>query len=292
MKNQVLQKLVYLKHLAIYKKWNFLAKVNQSKFKTNPETDFVVSIASYPKRAHLLPAVFEALNTQTTVPKKWLLVLSEEEWPDLKLPNYLIKLVKRGLEIVWVRNNSFAVKKLIPVLKKYPSLAIVTLDDDIIYHKSLIEGLFKKSLEDRKAIIGYVGKALLKKDEELEMYLREPTSANLSTPSEQVYLIGWGGIYYPPNSLVEKVLDMNEINRIVPGRGSDIWFWAAAVAKNTKQICLGLPTDYNLGVPIPTTNKTVPKDTPGTSAMVERFQMAIDYFGIRKKLIATLPNQE
>jgi hypothetical protein len=291
MKNKVIKNLVYLKHLAIYKKWNFFASSNQLKLRINPETDFVVSIASYPKRAHLLPAVFEALNTQTTVPKKWLLVLSEEEWPDLKLPNFLNKLVKRGLEIVWVRNNSFAVKKLVPVLEKYPSLAIVTLDDDIIYHKSLLEGLVKKSLEDKKAIIGYIGKALLKNGEELDMYLREHAPAELSTPSEQVYLIGWGGIYYPPNSLLEKVLDMNEIRRIVPGRGSDIWFWAAAVAKNTKQICLGMPSEYNLGVPIPQNINTVAKDQPKLDILLQRFQLAIDFFGIRDILVATLPNK-
>ena len=65
----------------------------------------MVTIASYPKRAHLLPAVYEALNNQTTVPQKWLLVLSEEEWPRLNLPNYLNKLRSRWLKIVWVKNN-------------------------------------------------------------------------------------------------------------------------------------------------------------------------------------------
>lgn len=289
MKNKVIQNLVYLKHLAIYKKWHYLAKLNQTKFRSNPEAQFVASIASYPKRVHLLPAIFEALNQQTVVPQKWILVLSEEEWPDLKLPNFLNKLVKRGLEIIWVKNNPYAVKKLVPVIEKYPSLAIVTLDDDIIYHKSLLEGLIEKSLEDKRAIIGYVGKGLLKKGEELDMYLRENAPAQLSTPSEQVYLIGWGGIYYPPCSLHEKVLNMNEIHRIVPGRGSDIWFWAAAIANPTKQICLGLPKDYNLGVPIPQNTNTQPKDQPQTDILLNRFQMTIDYFGIRETLLANLP---
>jgi hypothetical protein len=56
-----------------------LVKANKTPFRVNPEANFVVTIASYPKRAHLLPAVYEALNNQTTVPQKWLLVLSEEE---------------------------------------------------------------------------------------------------------------------------------------------------------------------------------------------------------------------
>ncbi|MBX9889406.1 MAG: glycosyltransferase [Flavobacteriaceae bacterium] len=291
MKNKLVKALVLLKHQLVYIKWNFLTKINKSKFRTNPSTDFVVSIASYPKRAHLLPAVFEALNTQTVVPKKWILVLSEEEWPEQKLPIYLEKLLKRGLEIIWVRNNSFAVKKLVPVLEKYPSLAIVTIDDDIIYHKFLLEGLIEKSLKERKAIIGYVGKSMLRKESNLQMYYREKLPANLNTPSEQVYLIGWGGIYYPPNSLNEKVINMEAIHQIVPGRGSDIWFWAAAIANDTNQICLGMPKNYNLGIPIPQNTNTQPKDLPQTNILLNRFQMAIDFFGIRDTLVATLPNK-
>jgi hypothetical protein len=290
MKNKVIQNLVYIKHLAIYKKWNYLSKLNQSKFRINPESQFVVSIASYPKRDSLLPAVFEALSKQTVVPQKWILVISTEEYPN-GLPQHLIKLENRGIQILWVENNPFAVKKLIPVIEKFPETAIVTLDDDIIYNKNLLFGLLNFAENNPNSIIGYVGKALLKNDKELHMYFREKSPANLNTPSNQVYLIGWGGVFYPPNSLHSKVLDKEKIHIIVPGRGSDIWFWAAAIANNTKQICLGLPERYNLGIPIPLNNNTQPKDQPKTDVLLNRFQMAIDFFGIRKTLIATLPNQ-
>jgi len=133
------QKLVWVRNFLTFKKYDFLSKVNKATFCVNPEADFVVSIASYPKRAHLLPAVYEALNNQTTVPQKWLLVLSEEEWPNLELPNFLKKLKKRGLEIIWVKNNTFAVKKLVPVIVKYPDLAVITFDDELIYGKEVIK---------------------------------------------------------------------------------------------------------------------------------------------------------
>jgi hypothetical protein len=289
--NKLKQKIVFLRNFLIYKKWHFLAKRNQTKFRINTEAQFVVSIASYPKRAHLLPAVYEALNQQTVVPKKWILVLSEEEWPNLKLPSYLNKLADRGIEIVWVKNNTYAVKKLVPVIEKYPSLAILTLDDDIIYHPFLVAGLVEQSLKEKTAIIGYVGKILLKKENDLHMYHRDKVAASLTTASNQVYLIGWGGIYYPARSLHLKALDPKKIQSIVPGRGSDIWFWAATIANHTKQICLGMPKDYTLGIPIPQNTNTQPKDQPQTDILLNRFQMAIDYFGIREKLLATLPNK-
>jgi hypothetical protein len=122
------------------------------------------------------------------------------------------------------------------------------------------------------------------------MMYREPLPADLNTPSEQVYLIGLGGIYYPANSLDLKFLNMEAVHQIVPGRGSDIWFWAAAIAKGTKQVCLGIPKTKPLFIPIPETKRTKPKDTPGGEIMEERFQMTVDYFGIREKLLRELPD--
>ena len=176
-------------------------------------------------------------------------------------------------------------------MQKYPDLGVITLDDDIIYHKSLVQGLLNNRTENPKTIVGYVGKAMVKKENQLHMYFREKNAANKNTPSSQVYLIGWGGIYYPAGSLHEKAFNEDEVRRIVPGRGSDIWFWAAALANNTNQICLGLPKDYNLGIPIPQNDKTKPKDRPKTDVLLERFQLAIDYFEVREKLIKLLPNK-
>jgi predicted AlkP superfamily phosphohydrolase/phosphomutase len=73
------QRLVRVRNFLTFKKYDFLTKINKTTFRVNLEANFVVSIASYPKRDPLLPAVYEALKRQTSLPKKWLLVLSEEE---------------------------------------------------------------------------------------------------------------------------------------------------------------------------------------------------------------------
>ncbi|WP_445718780.1 glycosyltransferase [Flavobacterium sp.] len=289
---ELIKKIVVIRNFLIYKKWNFLSRLHQSPFRIDTNADFVVSIASYPKRAHLLPAVFEALNTQTVLPQKWILVLSVEEWPDLILPSYLNKLIKRGIEIIWVKNNNFAVKKLVPVIEKYPELGVITFDDELIYGKQVIEKLIVCSKKNKGAIVGHVGKQLIQKNGELKMNYRAKESANLNTPSGEVYYLGGSGTYYPAHSLDKRVLDNSAIQKIVPGRGSDIWFWAAAVANETQQICLGSKTDTSLYFAIPETNETKPKDTPNKDIMENRFQMSIDYFGIREKLLDTLPNQD
>ena len=290
--SKLIKQLVQLRNSIIYNKWDFLAKFNHSLFRVNSEAQFVVSIASYPKRAHLLPAVFEALNAQTVVPQKLILVLSEEEWPELILPSYLNKLVKRGVEIVWVKHNTFAVKKLVPVIEKYPELGVITFDDELIYGKFVIEKLIACSNKNKEAIIGHVAKQLIQKKGELKMDFRTKEEAGIGTPSSQIYFLGGSGTLYPSKSLDCKVSNIQAIHEIVPGRGSDIWFWAAAVAKGTQQICLGSKKDKSLYFAISETDNTKPKDAPGRNIMEDRFQKSIDYFCIREKLLATLPNQD
>ena len=286
------KKLVQLRNFLIYKFYDLKAKSSSKPFPLDPEVNFVTSIASYPKRDPLLPAVFQALSKQTVKPKKMILVLSIEDYPEQILPRHLWKLEQRGVEIVWVKNNPYAVKKLLPVIEKYPELDFITLDDDIIYNKYLVQGLVNKAKEEKNTIIGYIGKALIKKNGVIGSHYRTKKSCNESTPSEQLYFIGWGGIYYPSHSLDKKVLNMKAVHEIVPGRGSDMWFWAAANANNTRQLCLGMPSQYNLGIPIPQNTTTKPKDLPGFDVIEERFQKTIDYFGIREKLIRTLPNKK
>jgi hypothetical protein len=288
----ILTNMVYGRNYFIYKSFEFLSTINSSKFHVNSQADFVVSIASYPKRSHLLPAVFEALSKQTVVPKKWILVLSEEEWPNLVLPFYLIKLEKRGLEIIWVKNNTYAVKKLVPVLEKYPEFGVITFDDELIYGKHVIEKLISCSVKYKGSVIGHVGKQLFQKDGKLQMNYRTKKVADLRTPSEQVYFLGGSGTYYPANSLDKRVIDLDAIHRIVPGRGSDIWFWAAAIANDSKQVCIGSKTDLSLYFSVTTSEQTKPKDTPGADIMEDRFQKTVDFFGIRNRLLETLPNKK
>lgn len=291
MTKSIKQNLVLIRNYLIYKKFDLLAKINKTEFANNPNASFVVSIASYPKRSHLLPAVFEALNRQTTVPNKWILVLTEEEWPSLKIPRFLEKLTERGVEIIWVKNNPYAVKVITPVISNYPQYGIITFDDELIYGKRVIEKLINQSKLDETAIIGHVGKELIKVNGNLRMLNRTKKDACLNTPSIQVYFLKGSGTFYPPNSLHPKVLDMEAIHKIVPGRGADLWLWAAAVANNTKQISLGSKTDKSLYFSIPTTKNTLPKDRPGGDVMENRFQMAIDFFEIREKLLTSLPNK-
>jgi hypothetical protein len=285
------KKIVKVRSHIIYYFLKILSLTRKNSLPIDEEAEFIVSIASYPKRDHLLPAVFEALSKQTVLPKKWVLVLSIEDYNN-KLPKHLTKLQDLGLEIIWVKNNPFAVKKLLPTKEKYPDLSIITFDDELIYGRTVIQKLTKAARKNKNCIIGHVGKRLYQIDNEMSLYFRFKKDACYETKSNEIYFLGGSGTYYPPDCFDKKVFNIEAIHNIVPGRGSDMWFWAAAIAKGTTQVCLGSRTNMSLYFTIPLNKNTKPLDPINKKVLEDRFSKTIDYFGIREKLIETLTNKK
>jgi len=287
--NKLIKILVSVRNYLIFKKYNLLAQTRTTQFSKDTCKTFAISISSYPARIHLVPAVFESIGRQSTRPLRYFLVLTEEEWPKKRVPSYISKLADRGVEIFWVKGNSFAVKNVTPLVDRFPDLGIVILDDDIIYGKHVVNDLVNNEHAKSGAIVGHVAKALHRKGDSLSMWYRNNKPADLNTPSSSVFFIGYSGIYYPSNTLDKRVSNLEAIKKIVPGRGKDIWLYAAALAANSKQICLGSDHSKGYYIPIPVSTSTKPREQPGKAELDKRFQKAIDYFGIREKLLKTLP---
>jgi hypothetical protein len=286
----MIKRIFLLRNHFIFFFYDFLSKVSSSQIKVNPHSDFIVCIASYPKRDHLLPAVFQALSKQTCSPKRFVLVLSVEEYDVNKLPKHIERLQNKGVEIIWSVNNPFAVKTLVPVLVKYPKENLVALDDDFIYYKNILQRLYHHALKNPGAIIGLTGKELYRKGSEINMYFRRERLADITTPSSSIYFLKGSGTFYPAGSIHSKAVDISKIHEFVPGRGADMWFWAAAHAQGSTQICIGDLEKYDVGIPIPENNQTKTRELPTHEAMNERFQRVIDYYNIRQKLLKELPD--
>lgn len=293
---KVTRKLRYTSRLAreyaVYRQHAYWAATAQDVFPLDPAATFVITVASYPARIHLVPAVFESLARQTIKPRHAYLVLSEEEFPSRKVPRPVERLEARGVRILWTRNNPYAVKKLVPVWELRADCAVCAFDDDVIYGTDVIEGLARHASAYDRPVIGYCGKTLYRKGNQISMWCRDCVETDEETPSPQIYLIGKTGIWYSKNSLHPEVTNVEAINRIVPGRGSDIWFWAAALAADAQHVCISSSRHSRTCIDIPKTKRTQPRDQPGDFVLDQRFQMAIDFFGIRQKLLDHLPDRE
>lgn len=88
-------------------------------------------------------------------------MLSEEEFPDkeLCLPSELMLFVDNDLiEILWVKNNEKAFKKVVYTLDKYRDVPVISADDDCIYKINYAEMLYLKWLSHKKCVISFNGR--------------------------------------------------------------------------------------------------------------------------------------
>lgn len=86
------------------------------------------------------------------------LVLAEEEFPakEAKLPKQLAAMANAGLfEILWVERNWKSFKKILFTMEKYPSVPIISADDDCLYKFNYAEELLSNLPAHRPACVTY-----------------------------------------------------------------------------------------------------------------------------------------
>lgn len=86
------------------------------------------------------------------------LALSTEEFPRFEqdLPERLMAFVnKKMIELLWVKKNYKAFKKILFTMNKYPTVPIISADDDCIYTCNYAEELYKKWMHNKKSICTY-----------------------------------------------------------------------------------------------------------------------------------------
>jgi len=201
----------------------------------------VVALTSFPARIDSAWISIESLLHQDIRPRKVILVLAEEEFPQRRLPFMIRAQQKRGLEVLWVHENLKSYKKLLPVVIEYPDYFIFTADDDVYYEPWRLRLLWEAQIKRPGFIIGHRGKQILLDDNGLSPYNDFP-DANLLTPNNLCLLTGVGGVLYPPHFLKSEVLCNTRLALNLCPTSDDIWFWAVARYSNVSVLCLGTST--------------------------------------------------
>ena len=202
----------------------------------------IVTLTSFPARINEIHYTIYSLLNQRLKPDKVVLWLAEEQFPNKEedLPNNLLKLKSNGLTIEWC-DDIKSYKKLIPALEKYPKDFLVTADDDIYYHETWLEDMWKVYEKHPNTIISSRTRRIkINSEDEILPY----NNWNLiNDDSESSYLnlpTGAGGILYFPNALSNKVFEKNLFEEFCPTT-DDLWFWAMAVLNKTKITCIDNP---------------------------------------------------
>lgn len=193
--------------------------------------DCIVSITSWRGRIYsgTVLANIRKLLTQTTQFRyKVTLVLAEDEFPqkEAELPTALVELTQTDpkFEIVWVKENTRALKKL-GGWSKYPDVPIITTDDDIAVKDSFVEDFMQCHLKYPKDII----------------------TAHLWMHPTGIEMSGWGRLF-PVNSLA-KLPDVCFM-RFFRGLEDDVYNGLRATLVGTKHRNLGT-WPFESEIPLP-----------------------------------------
>lgn len=201
----------------------------------------IISLTSFPARIEHAWITIETLLAQTTAPDAVILVLAEGQFPGRSIPSRLERQQARGLQILWVAEDTRSYKKLVPVRLAHPDATIVTVDDDALYAPWMLERLLDARSLHPGAIIGYRGWHARAIDGRLPPYIGWKR-AGPDTPPGESLLTGLGGILYPPHVLpIDLLTDVERARRVCP-IGDDLWFWAVARHAGVPSVCLDLPS--------------------------------------------------
>ena len=180
------------------------------------DTKILVSLTSYKERMEILPKVFDCILGQTKKPDKIVLTIfkdDEKYLPD-KVKNYFK--VKK-VELLIADENIKPHLKYFYVMKKYRDYAIITIDDDMIYPKDLVETLYN-SYKKNQNVISARRVHRIKKDKSgniLPYDKWEYECKTVKTPSKELFATGVGGVLYPPDILKVNDSYLEDIHKII-----------------------------------------------------------------------------
>lgn len=221
----------------------------------------IVSLTSYPPAIGYVAASVRSLLAGSVRPDKLILYLTPSEFEGRELPRELTALAE-GSDIFEIRSyprNIRSYRKLVPALQEFPDDIIVTVDDDVHYHRHMLRDLLRLHRLHPDAVIAHRAKRMdltrpYRKWHKYRWYdflTRKDHSGlrNLQT--------GVGGVLYPPHSLDVAMMDEALFTKLAPTT-DDIWFWAAAVSNGTRimPVPFGRNKPKGLGKPAGASLKT------------------------------------
>lgn len=207
-------------------------------------TKTIVSLTSYGRRVqkNIVYYTLISLLKQTILPDKIILWLDRDNWNEDILPIKLKRLKEKGVEIRFCEDIK-SYTKLIPALKEFPESNIITVDDDVIYKKNIIESLIKVHIKNPKKIICRIAKFPISIDHNSFMtYNKWIPPYTLPLHYDYIMPLGVSGVLYPPGTLFKDVTNYNLAKELSP-LADDLWFWIMAKINKTNHIVIGQTED-------------------------------------------------
>ena len=226
------------------------------------EQQVIVSMTSFPAAIPYAEGAIKSLLKGSVLPYKLILYLTFSQFKEGEIPESLKELAENN-PIFEIRNYDRDIRsyrKLIPALIDFPDAIIVTVDDDVEYHRHMLRDLLELHKQIPDAVLAHRARHI-KIDEPYRNWSKYRWYDFLFKRIHKSFLnlqTGVGGVLYPPHSLKQDMMDVELFTKLAPST-DDIWFWAAGVANGypVVPVPFGRNKPRGLGKPRELSLKTV-----------------------------------
>lgn len=211
----------------------YFKDVSKDTLSIDKKSNVIVSLTTFPERIEYVHLAIRSILYQTKRPKKIVLWLGKEFFPltEDDLPSSLLELKPQGLEIEFCIDIK-AHTKYFYAFQKYPEDLIVTVDDDIIYPKNLLEVLLDTHQKYPNCVVANRVRNVEIEDNNFKPYREwKINSLNVSNPSKKILATGVSGVLYQPKLFLKSTFDIEGIKK-TNCIGDDIWLKAAQIISN------------------------------------------------------------
>lgn len=198
----------------------------------------VASLTTFPARLKHLNITIKSLMKQNLKADKIILYLGTDT-KQSSIPKKLLKLQKYGLEIIYDCNDLKPHKKYLFAAKEYPNSFIVTVDDDLIYDKDMIEDLWNTHLKYPSAVCARRVHLIKKENNSLLPYSNwETESSSKTTPTHSLFSTNGAGTLFPLHTFDEIFLNEELISKLCLN-ADDIWIKFNLIRNNIPVVWTG-----------------------------------------------------
>lgn len=199
----------------------------------NDKSKIIVSLTTFPERIHTVWITVASLLNQDMKPRKVILWLAEEQFPDKRLPYSLVRLKRRGLEIKFC-DDLKPHKKYFYTIQENPEAIVVTADDDILYPENHLKELYDGHKKNPDCIVCTWAHTIECNKTGFANYCEWENTIE-QTPSYKILPIGCNGVLYPPSSLSLEVFNKDKLKELSLYT-DDLWLKCMALLRGTKSV--------------------------------------------------------
>lgn len=194
--------------------------------------DIVVSLTSHGTRIRDVHLAVESLMRQRLRPDRIVLCLHREERALAEGSAALQRQRERGLEILYCPRDLGPYTKYYYTMQRYPQSMVITVDDDVIYPRDMVDRLYRAYCREPGVIHCHRAHRMLRRSGRLRPYKRWDWNTQSRESSLDIFPTGVGGVLYFPGSLHPDAFSADLFAELSP-RADDVWLKAMSMLQGT-----------------------------------------------------------